>query len=106
MKEIIADNEEDKSPRGAVKFMAQAALMALPSLKNPGRARGAKLEIEKAVKQLEDELTRLYGIERTARVLVADYAAHPRDAAAGEGGKEEAEAFTGLNEALSVPVPQ
>lgn len=62
-------NPREEGPRGAVDFLGIAALSVIPTLKNPGRRVGAKLEIEKAVRQLNEELTRLYGIERTARHL-------------------------------------
>mgnify|MGYP000995254339 CR=1 FL=1 len=103
MKEITVDSEADGTPRAAVRFLGMAALAVIPTLKNPGRRVGAKLEIEKAVRQLEEELTRLYGIERTARLVLppkADALAHGE-----RPGAELCEAIEALEEALGMAEP-
>ena len=93
------DSEEDKTPRGAVKFLVESASAIVPTLKNPGRRRGAAEAIRLAKVQVDAELTRLYAIERSARILAPII----RE---GMPSNVEADARTVFDEALAVPVPE
>lgn len=97
------DSEEDKTPRGAVRFLAESASAIVPMLKNPGRRRGAAEAIRLAKVQVDAELTRLYAIERTARAFATDYLVNPSRVAPTD---DEKQTFEGLKESLSAPVPE
>jgi hypothetical protein len=98
----MKDTPEEGTPRAAVAFLGMAALAVIPIMKNPGRRKGAKLEIEKAVRQLNLELTRLYSIERTARAL---FDAPHEEHFIVRLNEEENAALEGLQEALGVEGP-